>query len=263
MRKYAAYHIPEQDELDKIGEIQKFCKENTIELYQGKIFDNLEEVKELLNKGDAVIIAELNQLGKTRLSIWKEVKEFVNGSIRIMILEISSTICPLHPQAKMVQKTNQMLLEVCAAFAKKEIQRINDTKDVVGRPKTIDLADFRNQYQRVINGEIPPFQLAREMNMKIPTFYKYRGLMKKELIAEMKEKLTVSESKRKEADRNMDKIEKEIRKEEVENALYVSGLGCNADTSDYCKELLQKYVDGEIEMDEVTERLISYYKEKK
>lgn len=263
MRKYVAYHTAEQDEKDKIDEIQKFCKVNAIDLYQEKIFDDLMEVKELLNKGDVVIMAELNQLGKTRLSIWKEIKELVNGCIRIMILEIPSTVCPLQPQAKTVQKTNQMLLEVCAAFAKKEIQRANNTKDVAGRPKTIDLADFRNQYRRVINGEIPPFQLAREMNMKIPTFYKYRGLMKKELTAEMKEKLTVSKSKRKGADKDMDKIEKEIRKEEVENALYVSGLGSSADTSDYCKELLKKYVDGEIEMEEVTERLISYYKEKK
>lgn len=50
-----------------------------------------------------------------------------------------------------------------------------------GRPRVINYDIFKAEYQKVINGEIKPFDLARSLNMTVSTFYRYKARVDKEL----------------------------------------------------------------------------------
>lgn len=60
----------------------------------------------------------------------------------------------------------------------------------------------------------------------------------------------------------VDKMNKrEIRRKKVNDALAINSLG-GTEPSDFAKELLEKYVEGELKAEEVTEKVIEKYKAK-
>lgn len=45
----------------------------------------------------------------------------------------------------------------------------------------MDIQEFAKQYQTVKRGEKRPFELMKELGMTTATFYRYKGLIKKEV----------------------------------------------------------------------------------
>lgn len=49
-----------------------------------------------------------------------------------------------------------------------------------GRPRAIDFAVFKEEYKKVVAGEMKPFECIRALGMTKPTLYKYKKLFEKD-----------------------------------------------------------------------------------
>lgn len=205
--KYVAYHrtSTREQHLDRgIAEIKKYCADNNIRLHKSKVYTDQETGKnfnrpsytiikeEVLESGDTLIVSELDRLGRNKEATLKELRYFKDNGIRVMILEIPTTLQDLskmdNSMATMIMDTiNNMLIELYATMAQAEIEKkekrqregIQAMKDrgeweKYGRPKAKNWNEFQAAYSKVIAGEMKPFECMRQLDMTKPTFYRYK-----------------------------------------------------------------------------------------
>jgi DNA invertase Pin-like site-specific DNA recombinase len=150
--------------------------------------------------GDIIIVSELDRLGRNKENTLNELKHFQSLGVRIMILEIPTTLVDYvslesNMATMMMETINNMLIEMYATLAhaemlkreKRQAEGIQAMKargewDRYGRPAVIDFNKFSREYKRVVAGEIKPTALMRELNMKKPTFYTYVKRFKDDVI---------------------------------------------------------------------------------
>ena len=192
----------EEQHLDRgIKEITDYCKNNELDLR--KIFTDQETGKnfnrpkyqtlkeDILMGGDCLIVTELDRLGRNKEATLKELEYYKSVGIRIMILEIPTTLRNYSSMENslsdmLMETINNMLIEMYATFAhaemlkrtKRQSEGIQAMKDrgewhKYGRPNAIDFKKFSREYKRVIDGELRPFECMRLLRMKKPTFYHY------------------------------------------------------------------------------------------
>ncbi len=182
-----------------IIEIEKFCEEHGLQLERiytdqqtGKNFDRprYRVLKEdILRPGDSLIITEVDRLGRNKADTLKELRYLQDKGIRVMILEIPTTLQDLSSMsdglAKMILETiNSMLIEIYACFAQTEIEKKEKRqKEGIAAKKTRgDWEDYgRPRVQRPQNwdtviaawraGEITAVEAMRQTNIKKTTFY--------------------------------------------------------------------------------------------
>ena len=86
--------------------------------------------------------------------------------------------------ARMLMETiNNMLIELYAAIAQAEIEKrqreVIDSKKArgewndYGRPAVMSIDEFSEHYQKVVSGEIRPFELMKQLGMSKSTYYRY------------------------------------------------------------------------------------------
>lgn len=182
MKRYG-YHrtsIREQH-LDRgIKEITAYCEQNNLELEKiftdqqtGKNFNRprYQVMKEdVLRAGDELIITEVDRLGRNKQETLKELQYYRDNAMARMLME---TI-------------NNMLIELYAAMAQAEIEKkekrqregIDSKKargewDDYGRPAVMSIDEFSEHYQKVVSGEIRPFELMKQLGMSKSTYYRY------------------------------------------------------------------------------------------
>ena len=142
--------------------------------------------------GDILIISELDRLGRSKEGILKELRDFKERGIRIMILEIQTTLLDVRnledSLANMLLETiTNMLIEMFATLAEAEIRkkeqrqkegyerlRRNGEWDKLGRPMTMSTDEFTVAYQRVLSGELTPSGFMKHYGLKSATYYRYR-----------------------------------------------------------------------------------------
>lgn len=191
-----------EQHLDRgILEIQKFCKENNLEVLDiftdqmtGKKFERPEYqfLKKRIQPGDVLIITELDRLGRNKRQILKELEYYRDRKVRVMILEIPTTLMDFshwdNKLAALIMETiNNLLIEVYAVFAETEIEKkekrqregieakkLRGEWEDYGRPHAMDQETFSRAFERVIRGELTPTQLRRELSLSSATFYRYR-----------------------------------------------------------------------------------------
>ena len=128
-----------EQHLDRgINEITEFCKDNHYKL--GKIYTDQQTGKnfsrprytvlrdDILREGDTLIITEVDRLGRNKNDTVEELRMLANRGIRVMILEIPTTLQDLskmdNAMAKMILETvNHMLIELYAAMAQAEVEK--------------------------------------------------------------------------------------------------------------------------------------------
>ena len=193
-----------------IKEITDYCNNNKLELKKiytdqqtGKNFNRPRYTvlkEDVLRPGDILIISELDRLGRNKQDTLKELQYFRDHNIRVMILEIPTTLQDLsklqNEMAQMIMETiNNMLIELYATMAQAEIQKKEKRQaegiqakrergdwDDYGRPAVMDFSEFKQEYQRVVDGEIKPFSLMRQLNMTKPTFYRYKKKFEERMV---------------------------------------------------------------------------------
>ena len=206
--KYVAYHrtSTKDQHLDRgIAEIQKYCADNAIPLYKGKVYTDQQTGKnfnrpryqmlkeEILESGDSLIITEIDRLGRNKEATLKELQFFRDNDIRVMVLELPTTLIDLsamdNTMARMMMETiNNMMIELYASMAQAEVEKKEkrQREDIeamkargewgkYGRPREMSIEEFAKQYEAVERGEKKPFELMRELNLTKATFYRYKG----------------------------------------------------------------------------------------
>lgn len=185
-----------------ITEITEYCNSHNISLVKiftdqqtGKNFNRprYQVMKEdVLRNGDILIITELDRLGRNKRDTMKEIQYFKEHDIRLMVLELPTTLIDLSSMKEITAKMmleciNNMMLELYASMAQAEIQKkekrqaegILEMKkrgewERYGRPKVMDFATFSKNYERVLKGEVKPFELIDELGLTKPTYYRYK-----------------------------------------------------------------------------------------
>lgn len=185
-----------------IDEITKYCTENHLQLKKiytdqqtGKNFNRPRYTvmkEDALESGDILIITELDRLGRNKEDTLKELRYYKEQGIRVMILEIPTTLIDYskmeNSMATMIMQTvNNMLIEMYATFAQAEIEKKEKRQregiqamksrgdwSKYGRPSSMDFDKFCIEYQKVLNGDIRPFELMKELGLTKPTYYRYK-----------------------------------------------------------------------------------------
>lgn len=203
--KYIGYHrtSTKEQHLDRgIQEIETYCNRNDINLKKiytdqssGKDFNRPRYIvlkEDILEPGDVLIVTEIDRLGRNKEAILQELRYYKEKNIRIMILELPTTLIKLPEEdnvAKMMIETiNNILIEIYSSLAQAEYEKkkkrqkegIEAKKNRgewsdYGRPRFMDQEEFNKEYQEVLNGTIKPFELMKKLNMKKATYYKYKN----------------------------------------------------------------------------------------
>lgn len=190
-----------EQHLDRgINEITEFCKDNHYKLE--KIYTDQQTGKnfsrprytvlrdDILREGDTLIITEVDRLGRNKKDTVEELRMLANRGIRVMILEIPTTLQDLskmdNAMAKMILETvNHMLIELYAAMAQAEVEKkekrqregIEQMKargewDKYGRPRIKQSDNWKEVIHRWKAGEITAVEAMRLTGMKKSSFYK-------------------------------------------------------------------------------------------
>ncbi|MBW6408987.1 recombinase family protein [Clostridium weizhouense] len=208
---YFAYHrtSTKEQHLDRgIKEINDFINKEKIKLINeiytdqqtGKNFDrplydkminDMNLVKKVNpSEGIALIITELDRLGRNKQLILKEIRKMQDNGIRLMVLEIPTTLAELPSDssiATMIMETiNNMLIEMYASFAQAELEKKEKRQregiaakkargewDDYGRPRALEFDKFSKEYKRVLSGDIRPFECMKLLGITKPTYYRY------------------------------------------------------------------------------------------
>ena len=203
MKRYGYHRTSTKEQyLDRgIIEIQNYCISNNLELEKiftdqqtGKNFNRprYQVLKEdVLRSGDELIITEVDRLERNKQETLKELQYYRDNNIRVKILELPTTLMDIskldNAMARMRMETiNNMLIELYAAIAQAEIEKKEkrqregiDAKkargdwDNYGRPHVMSMEDFSREYQKVLSGELRPFELMMLLKMSKTTFYRY------------------------------------------------------------------------------------------
>lgn len=202
---FFAYHrvSTQQQKLDRgIDEIERFCKEREIVLSSpiftdkqtGKNFDRPRYTvlkEDVLRADDTLIISEIDRLGRNKQQIVKELNDFKNKGVRVMILELPTTLMDIDiadPLGKLIFETIQnMVIELYACLAQAEVEKKETRQrqgleamkargdwDRYGRPHACKDEDFKKVYDKVRKGELTNVAAAKELGISLPTFYRYR-----------------------------------------------------------------------------------------
>ena len=159
----------------------------------GKVFerDGYNTLWKLLERGDCVIIPEMDRLGRSKTAIGKELYTFKIREIRIMILELPTTLIDMshynnYIAQLMVEAIQNMLLELYAAIAeieweknKKrqregiEAMKLRGDWELYGRPRKVDIQIFGNEYEKMLLGETEKKEIISHLKMSTSTYYRY------------------------------------------------------------------------------------------
>ena len=190
-----------EQHLDRgINEITEFCKDNHYKLE--KIYTDQQTGKnfsrprytvlrdDILREGDTLIITEVDRLGRNKKDTVEELRMLANRGIRVMILEIPTTLQDLskmdNAMAKMILETvNHMLIELYAAMAQAEVEKkekrqregIEQMKarggwDKYGRPRIKQPDNWKEVIKSWKAGEITAVEAMRLTGMRKSSFYR-------------------------------------------------------------------------------------------
>lgn len=201
---YYGYHrvSTKEQHLDRgIRELQEFANQRTIDIQKifvdkqtGKNFDRPRYTvlkEDVLRPGDTLLITECDRLGRNKNAILQELQYFKNNNIRVMILEIPTTLMdistfPDQLAGMLMETINNMLIEMFAAYAQAEIEKkqkrqregIESMKlrgewEKYGRPRTVSLNTFQEQYELVLRKKLTATQVMKNLNISDTTYYRY------------------------------------------------------------------------------------------
>ncbi|MEG2018309.1 MAG: recombinase family protein [Clostridium sp.] len=207
--RYYGYHRTStvEQHLDRgISEIEKFARKYKVEISKiytdqstGKNFNRqgYQKLKEVLREEDVLVITEMDRLGRNKVDTMKELSWLKENKIRVMVLEIPTTLMDLENMNNemarlMIETMNNLMIEIYVTIAEAEMHKrvkrqregLEELKtsgrwEKMGRPKVMEAEHFIEAYKRVLNGEIAPFVLMKELGMKKSTYYKYKGAYEK------------------------------------------------------------------------------------
>ena len=168
----------------------------------GKDTDRLEyqRLKQVIRKGDTLVIKELDRLSRNKEDIATELRYFKDKKVNVVILDIPTTKMLLQDDFEGVQwvieMINNILIEVLSTIAEQERKKIrkrqkegiaaakeNGTK--FGAPKKVSIRDKETQeiIEKVLDNKMTVVKASSELGISRPYFY----TIKKKYLREVKQ----------------------------------------------------------------------------
>ncbi|MDD6060426.1 MAG: recombinase family protein [Ruminococcus sp.] len=187
---YARVSTREQNEDRQIEALTKFgVPEQNIIIDKASGKDSEREgyqylKRQILRKGDTLVIKELDRLSRNKTDIKRELEEFRVLGIRVKILDIPTTLTDFpSDQAWVLEMINAILIEVLGAIAENERNKIRarqregiaaaKKKNVrFGRPPKSLPQNWQQILAEVRNENKKPVEAIRELGISRSYFYK-------------------------------------------------------------------------------------------
>ena len=143
---------------------------------------------QLLREGDTLVIVSLDRLSRNKLHIKQELEYYRSRNIRVMILDMPTTLCQVNEgQEWIIEMINAILIEVLASMAEQErvktltrqaegIEAAKLQGKHLGRPKMKIPVGWDNIYMLWKSGEITAVEAMKRSGLKKSTFYKLAKL---------------------------------------------------------------------------------------
>ena len=139
---------------------------------------------QLLREGDTLVIKSLDRLSRNKLHIKQELEYYRNRGIRVMILDMPTTLSQFNDgQEWILEMINAILIEVLASLAEQERIR-NLTRQAegisaakqkgkhLGRPRTRVPEGWDEIYMLWKGNKITAVEAMKRSGLKKSTFYK-------------------------------------------------------------------------------------------
>mgnify|MGYP003310240517 CR=1 FL=1 len=139
---------------------------------------------QLLREGDTLVIVSLDRLSRNKLHIKQELEYYRSRNIRVMILDMPTTLCQVNEgQEWIIEMINTILIEVLASMAEQErlttharqqegIAAAKVKGKHLGRPKAEYPDNWEEVYSKWVRGEITAVAAMQLLSVKKSTFYK-------------------------------------------------------------------------------------------
>ena len=139
---------------------------------------------QLLREGDTLVITALDRLSRNKLHIKQELEYYRSRGIRVMILDMPTTLYQVNEgQEWVLEMINAILIEVLASMAEQErIRTLNRQAEGIlaaqlqgkhlGRPKMKIPEGWGEIYMLWKSGEITAVEAMKRSGLKKSTFYK-------------------------------------------------------------------------------------------
>ncbi|SFX40884.1 recombinase family protein [Ruminococcus sp. XPD3002] len=140
--------------------------------------------RQILRKGDTLVIKELDRLSRNKVDIKRELEQFKEMGVRVKILDIPTTLTDFPPeQAWVLEMINAILIEVLGAIAENERNKIRarqregieaaKKKNVrFGRPSKPLPDNWREVLAEVRCGKKKPVEAMRELGISRSCYYR-------------------------------------------------------------------------------------------
>ena len=140
--------------------------------------------RQILRKGDTLVIKELDRLSRNKSDIKRELEEFKAMGVRVKILDIPTTLTDFPPeQAWVLDMVNSILIEVLGAIAENERNKIRarqregieaaKKKNIrFGRPSKPLPDNWEQMLDEVRCGKKKPVDAMRELGISRSAYYR-------------------------------------------------------------------------------------------
>ena len=140
--------------------------------------------RQILRKGDTLVVKELYRLSRSKADIKYELEEFKKNGIRVKILDIPTTLTDFPPeQAWVLEMINAILIEVLGAIAENERNKIRSRqregidaamkKNVrFGRPAAQLPDNWKDVLKEVSSGKKKAVEAMKELGISKSCYYR-------------------------------------------------------------------------------------------
>ena len=140
--------------------------------------------RQILRKGDTLVIKELDRLSRSKADIKRELESFKEMGVRVKILDIPTTLTDFPENQAWVQEmVTAILIEILGSIAENERMKIRSRqregieaakrKNVrFGRPPKPLPDNWEKVVRAVKRGEMRPVDAMRELEMSRSSFYR-------------------------------------------------------------------------------------------
>ena len=195
---YARVSTKEQNLARQLESAESY-KANIDEIFcdkvSGKSFERpeYERLKNVVVKGDEIIVKELDRLGRNKELIREELKWFKDNGIIVRILDLPTTLMEFPTGQEWVfDMVNNILIEVLSAMAEQEKEKINrrikegisampivngkrvssKTGRAIGRANKVSEDEFLKFLEKYKKAEMNISECCRQMGISRPVWYK-------------------------------------------------------------------------------------------
>lgn len=140
--------------------------------------------RQILRRGDTLVIKELDRLSRSKADIKRELEAFKEMGVRVKILDLPTTLTDFPPDQIWIQEmVTAILIEVLGSIAEAERLKIRTRqregieaakkKNVrFGRPPTPLPENWHEVMAAVKRGEMRPVDAMRELGISKSSFYR-------------------------------------------------------------------------------------------